>query len=188
MPRCKKPVDAKFIAFLFEKREEKEEKQMDKSCKFRVIPSGLSEEAKQRASYANRIYCEACAENGIKICSWETSSAWQEYVEGKIGESQLVTRAREDVRNLTETFKKYAVIRKDESAGAKAGEDVIRKERAKQAGRIYRKTCTDSGMNNCFFNNFSTWNDYVHGKLDEGEFQAKVEAEVEEMARKAPEE
>jgi len=155
---------------------------MTKLCGSGMVASSLSEKERQRALYANMIYCEACAENGVKICSWETSSAWQEYVDGKIGESELIERARDDLRKFSETFKKYTVVNEDQSTDAKTAEEAIRRERAKHASRIYRKTCRDAGRNNCFFDSYASWSDYVAGKMSDEEFHAKAVAEVKKMA------
>ena len=159
---------------------------MNGSCELGSMPSNLTDMERQRAAYANTVYCEACAENGIRICSWETSSAWQEYVEGAIGESELIERAKNHLKSLAETFQKYTVVHEDESAAGKEREEPI-PERARHAGKLYKKACADSGMNNCFFNNFSKWSDYVHGRINDDEFSDEVAEEAKKMAQAPPE-
>jgi hypothetical protein len=148
-------------------------------CDFKETPEKMTEMQKERVVQANRVYCEACEEKGIKVCSWKTSAAWQEYVDGKIGESELNERARDELKQITETFKKYTVVSGDEPAASQ--ENATQRQRAKYANQVYKRACTDSGMNHCFFSNFSAWSDFVYGRIDESEFYERSKSEVEKM-------
>lgn len=158
---------------------------MSKGCDYAKLPKPMNEIERERAIRANKIYCQACEEHGIKVCSWENFSAWQEYVDGKIPESQLAERAKDEVRQFTDTFKKYTIIEKEEAQPADS--EAEKAERMKLANKIYRKTCTDSGLSFCFFKNFSTWSDYVQGKVDDTEFYEKAKSEVTQMLKDAAE-
>jgi predicted solute-binding protein len=57
-------------------------------------------------------------------------------------------------------------------------EEKEKRERAKQANRIYRKVCQDAGLEVSFFQDFVSWSDYVEGKIDEEEFYDRARAEV----------
>jgi hypothetical protein len=37
-------------------------------------------ENKERKVFADKIYCKLCEDYKIKVCSWEESAAWNEYV------------------------------------------------------------------------------------------------------------
>jgi len=153
---------------------------MDKTCHTKDIQANLSEVETERATHANRVYCEACQESGVKNCSWETSPAWQEYVEGKIGESELSDRAKKELQGVSDTFMKYTKLEKGLD-GSQVREEAILRERAKQANKIYRRVCAESGENNCFFNQFATWSDFVKGNIDEKELDSRAREEIEKM-------
>ncbi|MFP5213508.1 MAG: hypothetical protein ACLGPL_09030 [Acidobacteriota bacterium] len=137
----------------------------------RDIPSELNGSQKERAAEANRTYCKVCEESGMQTCSWRSLDAWQEFVDGKIGQYQLQEKARNDLRHLGGLSATVEVeIITDES---------LRKNRAKLANRMYRKVCEEAGLGSCFFANFGTWSDYVQGRIGESEFieGAKLEAQ-----------
>ena len=146
-----------------------------KKIRFETL-STLQEEL---AIQAKRTYCRACEEHGVKACSWESFSGYQDYVNGRIKQSELATRADEELRDLTRTFGKYTVVEREESTTP--SEEAEKKERAKEANKVYKKICSESGLGQCFFSDFATWSDYVQGKIDEAEFSEKARLEVEKM-------
>jgi hypothetical protein len=157
---------------------------MNKSnCNIPDVPKGLSEAEKQRVVRANQAYCEACEENGIKVCSWESFQSWKDYVDGKIDDTQLTESAANDLKEFKNVFQKYTIIHEDEPKVST--EDTIKKERAKLANRIYKKMCNESGLSYCFFKNFGTWSDYVNGNIGDLEFVEKVRLEVGNMGQEA---
>jgi hypothetical protein len=139
----------------------------------------LSAPRKERAIQAKRTYCKACEEHGVKACSWENFSGYQDYVDGRISHSELAGRADEELKDLTRAFGKYTVVEREESAVPRNESEKI--ERARSANKVYKRVCSESGLAQCFFSNFATWSDYVHGKIDESEFSEKAKLEVEEM-------
>lgn len=139
----------------------------------------LSEAQQERAMQADEIYRKICEEIGIQVCSWQSFDAWQDYVDDKIGEAQLTEKAREEVNQFPRTFAKYLIVEKEDDR--RKEEETKKKERAKSANKIYKKACTDTGLTTCFFNNFSTWTEYVKGNIDESEFYDKAKAEVQKM-------
>jgi hypothetical protein len=153
---------------------------MSIACNIENIPKEMNTIERERAKYANKVYCKACEDTHIKICSWENSPAWQEYVAGKIEESQLAERAREELGKFSETFSKYTVVKEEDTSPSK--DEEVRRDRAKVANKIYKQVCTDSGRSNCFFSNFGTWSDYVQGKMNESDFAEKAMIEVIKMA------
>ncbi len=144
----------------------------------------------QRVSRANELYLRACEERGVNFAAWHNFEGWKQYVEGTIGESQLGDRAREEMSDLLKSFGKYVVI--DSQAESKGTEDKEEKRRrARKANEIYRKVCKDVGVGLFFFEDFSSWSDFVEGKLDEEEFYEKARIELEsilsEMRKGRPE-
>lgn len=134
---------------------------------------------KERAIRAKMTYCKACEDYGVKTCPWESFSGYQDYVDGRINESELIQRAGDELRDLSETFGKYTVLEREES---RAGtEEAEKRERAKTANKLYRKVCSESGLDQCFFNNFAAWSDYVQGKTDDLEFTERARLEVQKM-------
>jgi hypothetical protein len=138
---------------------------------------------KERAIQAKKTYCNACEEYGVKACSWESFSGYQDYVAGRINESELAGRADEEIKDLTRTFGKYIVVEKEKPV-ASSEEDEKRK-RARAANKVYKTICSESGIGRCFFDNFATWSDYVQGRIDESEFSEKARLEVEKMKASA---
>ncbi len=130
---------------------------------------------KNREAKAEKVYCKACEESGLKVSSWEDFSAWQDFVDGNITEDELVEKAREEMEAFSRKFGKYLVIQKEEPPR----EEVDKKQRVKQANRIYKDVCQTEGIQLCFFSNFSAWQEFVDGKIGEEEFQEKAKLELE---------
>ena len=137
----------------------------------------------QRALTANGFYSKICEENGLKVVSWQSFGAWKEYVDGQIDESQLNTKVRVELEELSSTFGKYVVADKDEES-KHFKEEKEKLDRAKQANKIYRLVCAETGMKVSFFQDFSSWSDFVEGKIDETEFYQRARSEVEKMSNK----
>ncbi len=153
---------------------------MSEACKHKSPSGRVDGIDPERVNRANRVYCQACEENGVKVCSWESFSAWKEYVDGKIAEPELTQRAREEVKHFTDTFKKYTIVDKEEASPGDEAE-AQKALRAKKANKIYKQACTESGLSLCFFNNFSSWSDYVQGKIDDEQFQKLAHFEAGKM-------
>lgn len=134
----------------------------------------------ERMTRANELYLQACEERGVSFASWHSFEAWKEYVEGTIGENQLGDRARGEMSDLLKSFGKYVVI--DSEAEHKGTEEKEEKrKRARKANEIYRKVCRDVGVGLFFFEDFSSWSDFVEGKMDEKEFYEKARLELESI-------
>jgi len=139
--------------------------------------AGLDQE---RASQADDFYYRICRENGLEVISWQDFEAWKEYVDGKINESQLSERAKTELQELSSSFGKYLVVdKKDEPKHLK--EEQEKRERARQANKIYRRVCDETGVKISFFQDFGSWSDYVEGKISETEFYEKAKSEVRQM-------
>ena len=134
---------------------------------------------KTRAAEADQIYKKVCNELGMRVCSWQSFAAWQEYLDEKIGESQLAEKAKDELQQFSKTFGKYLVVDKAEQKYEE--QETEKRERAKRANKIYKKVCDESGVTACFFRDFSAWSEYVKGSLDESEFYEKAKKEVEKM-------
>ena len=119
----------------------------------------------------------------MKPCSWESFPSYQDYVDGSITESELLGGANEEFKDFTPTFGKYLVAEKEEPAASSMDDE--KRERAREANKVYKKVCSESGIVQCFFSNFAAWSDYVQGKIDELEFSEKARLEVEEMKASA---
>ena len=144
----------------------------------------LNDREKARAERADEIYREICDRVGIKVCSWQGFESWQSFVDGKISEHQLSDRAKTEVEQFSGTFGKYLVM--DKGDNKSSTEETEKRDRAKQAVKIYKQACNEAGMNFCFFNNFGTWSEYVRGNMSESEFYEKAKVELEKMSPEAP--
>lgn len=140
----------------------------------------MTTEEKERAEQAQKLYCDVCEESGLKVSSWQHFDAWKEYVDGKVNETVLAERAETELAEFAKSFGKYLVIEKEDPTPS---EDDEKKQRAKRANRIYRKLCEASGLTLCFLSSFSTWSDFVEGRITEEEFLEQAKLEVEKMVQ-----
>jgi len=143
----------------------------------------LTDREKARAERADEVLRRVCDEVGIKVCSWQNLESWQNFVDGKINENQLNDRAKAELEQFSGTFGKYLVV--DEGENKVSGEEAEKRDRAKQAVKIYRQACNEAGMSFCFFHNFGTWSEYVRGNMSESEFYEKAKVELEKMTSEA---
>lgn len=142
------------------------------------IAENLDHDARERANFAAKVFCRLCEKHKIKTCSWEKSPSWSEYVEGKIDEAELSRRAEANVRDFVQ------MVRENKGLGThivNVSQEDPKTLRTKIANKIYRNACAKSGLNNCFFKNFTTWSDYVNGVIDEDAFIDSAIFEVLEM-------
>jgi len=139
---------------------------------------------KERAAIADVIYRKVCDDLGMRVCSWQSFAAWQEYLDEKISETDLVEKAKDELQQFSRTFGKYLVV--DKTAQKYEEKEADKKERAKRANKIYKKVCDDTGLTACFFRDFSTWSKYVKGEIDETEFYEQAKNEVEKMLTEQP--
>lgn len=145
-----------------------------------VDPSDLQEMREQdvqRTLLANEFYLRIFKESGLPIVSWYEFSSWKEFVDGNISESQLSDQAKLEMQELSKSFGKFVFVDKNEER-RRLDEEQEKRERAKQANKIYRKVCQDEGLEVSFFQDFVSWSDYVEGKIDEDEFYDRARAEV----------
>jgi len=145
-----------------------------------IEPSAELEEA--RAIRALELYNQACQDSGVRVRAWDEFDAWNKYVDGEIDGAQLSEEARREIEHLSSSFGKYLVIEKDDSGERQPDEE--KKERAARASRIYRKACRDAGVTVHFFNDFSTWSDFVNGRIGETELYDRAMEELREMAKR----
>lgn len=136
------------------------------------------EDKTRRQVKATKAFCEATEEAGIEICSWEDMPGYKSFVDGEITEDQLGEQAAEEISQISKTFSKFTVVQKDETPAEK--ESAVRKK-AKDASRIYKKACADSGKDLCFFKNFISWQDFVEGRIDDSALYEKAVEEVRQL-------
>ncbi|MCU0589270.1 MAG: hypothetical protein MUF52_14110 [Syntrophobacteraceae bacterium] len=134
-----------------------------------------------RCDRAAQVCGEACESCGVKVASWDEFDARQEFIEGQIDEGELTRRAASEVSQHAQTFGKYLVIDEEEPEASRAEE--LKKDRARQANRIYRKVCDEAEMNLCFFSDFSSWSDYVKGALSDTELYDRAREEALRIAQ-----
>ncbi len=137
----------------------------------------------ERIVKANQIFSEACEKLDVKVCSFKEMPGFMDFVDGNISEHQLSEQARQEMSQFASTFSKYAVVSHDES---EVDEELETRQRAKLANKIYRKACEDSGKSFCFFMNFSAWQDFVEGRIDEEELYQRAMEEVRKTAEQGP--
>ncbi len=140
----------------------------------------LPEDSEEDRSVRARELCnQACQDSGVQVSAWDDFTAWNKYVDGEIDQTQLDAEARREIEQLAQSFGKYLVIEK-EDVNENLHDDE-KKERAALANRIYRKACKDAGVGVHFFHNFSTWSDFVNGRIGETELYERAMAELKEM-------
>lgn len=144
---------------------------MNPGCQTAQRPVYSSQQEKERAVYANKIYCLLCKDNGIRPCSWNQSPAWTEYVDGKIDEQELLTRAEAEVNDFQGEFSEPEIVKEEQTGGPNLA-------RAKLANKVYSQLCAGSGLNFCFFKNFPAWSDFVNERIDEDQFIEMARAEL----------
>jgi len=136
-----------------------------------------------RATQANEFYCKECRESGLKVSTWQDFSAYLEFVDGKIEETQFAEKAKTEMLQFYKDFGKYLVIEKEENKHSEEEEE--RKKRAKRATKIYKEICRESNMTVCFFQGFISWSEYVEGKITEAEFYERARSEIQAMVEKS---
>jgi len=149
-------------------------------CNPENIPENLDHRTRERTIFAAKVFCRLCEEHKIKTCSWEKSPAWSEYVEGKIDESELSRRAEANVKDFVKMVWSPGDLETPDESVSSEGQ---KRRRTKIANKIYRNACTKSGLNDCFFKNFSAWSEYVNGSMDENAFIDSAIFEVLEMKK-----
>ncbi len=140
-----------------------------------------SESEADRMCVADAVCRQACEDSGLRVTALQDFDAWKEYVEGRIGESQLTDRANGEMQEFSKVFGKYVLVDKQEEAKAQKEEEEKR-ARAKQANAIYREVCAEKGLTLCFFSDFRSWSDFVEGRIDESEFHEKAKLEAQKIA------
>ncbi len=138
------------------------------------IQSSQRQDDQKRAkvSYANKLCCHLSKDMGMEICSWESLPGWRDYVDGKIDEVELNTKAESEIAVYQGEFKGFKPVKK-------SGDNIDpQKRRMKIANKIYQKICTTSGNSFCFFKNFASWSDYVNGHITEDEFIESARLEM----------
>ena len=135
----------------------------------------------ERVKKANKTYCDGHDQEGVKVCSWEKMPGWQKFLKGEITETELSDQAKEELSELDQAFGKYLRSDKDKDSPEESQEDLLG-EKVRIANRIYREACVDSGMSLCFFKNFATWQQFVHGEIEESEFYERAREEIRKIA------
>ena len=135
----------------------------------------------ERVKKANKTYCDAHEQEGVKVCSWENMPGWQKFLKGEITETQLSDEAKEELAELDQAFGKYLRNEGDKDLPEPAKDDPLG-EKVRIANKIYKKACVDSGKSLCFFKNFATWQQFVHGEIGESEFYERTREEILKIA------
>jgi hypothetical protein len=132
---------------------------------------------RERVKKANKTYCDGHEQEGVKVCSWEKMPGWQKFLRGEITETQLSEEAKKELAELDQAFGKYLRNEEDKDHAEPAKDDPLG-EKVRIANKIYRKACVDSGKSLCFFNNFASWQQFVHGEIEESEFYERAREEI----------
>jgi hypothetical protein len=134
----------------------------------------------ERIKKANKTYCDGHDEEGIEVCCWDKMPGWQMFMKGEITEAELCDQAKEDLAQMNESFGKY--LRDDKKEEPEAAPEAPLGEKVKTANKIYKQACIDSGTSPCFFKNFATWQQFVHGEIGESEFYDRAREEIRKIA------
>ncbi|MEM5789219.1 MAG: hypothetical protein AAGU11_18040 [Syntrophobacteraceae bacterium] len=135
-------------------------------------------EKRERIIHANQVFCDECSRQGIKVCSWEAMPGWDGFVNGSMGETDLSAQAREEMAQFNRTFDRYSVVNEEPAVDE---EKAAKMKKAKAANKIYKKACTDSGKSLCFFKNFTSWQEFVEGRIGDEELYDQAVQEVEKL-------
>ncbi|MEN6441054.1 MAG: hypothetical protein ABFD97_21000 [Syntrophobacter sp.] len=137
------------------------------------------EKKKERIIRANEVFCDVAEQKGMEVCSWEAMPGWEGFVNGQTTETDLAEQAKEEMAQLARTFSKYTVVAEKDVSAEKEKE--ARERKVKAANRIYRKACIDSGRSLCFFKDFTSWQEFVEGRIGDDELYGKAVEEVEKL-------
>lgn len=55
---------------------------------------------RERAKLANKIYKQACADEGLSVCFFSDFSSWSEYVAGEIEDHEFYGRAKTEIEKV----------------------------------------------------------------------------------------
>jgi len=139
------------------------------------------ENKKKRIVKATKAFCDEAENKDLEICSWEEMPGFDSFVEGRITEAELAEQAQDEMAQFVKKFEKYTVIQRDVSTVDEKKEAKLKK--AKVANKIYRKACAETGKSLCFFNNFTSWQEFVEGRIGDGELYDKAREEIEKLAQ-----
>jgi hypothetical protein len=98
----------------------------------------------------------------------------------KITKTHACERSKVELAQLYQVFNKYLCYDED-NAYSEMPEDGPFGGKVKIANKLYRQACVDSGVSFCFFKNFKTWQQFVHGEIEETEFYVKALEEIREI-------
>jgi len=138
------------------------------------------EAMEDRCDRACEVCGEACEASGLKVSSWGDFDARTDFIEGKIDEGELSRRAASEVSHHARAFGKYLVIDQEEPQSER--DEERKRDRARQANKIYKKVCDEAEMKLCFFSDFSSWSDYVKGELTDAELFDRARQEAQKIA------
>jgi hypothetical protein len=99
---------------------------------------------------------------------------------GGPGWNSLAGQGGTGFEQYSQTFGKYLSDKEGEKNFSE--EEKLRRERAKNANRIYKQVCEDFSLGACFFNNFGDWSEYVGGRMSDAEFHNHARTRAQEMA------
>jgi len=103
------------------------------------------------------------------------------------GEERRAARleAEQEVR-ITDWASLERKLRQDEAMeefeAAAEEMEAAKRKKAKDANKIYKKACTESGKSFCFFSNFTSWQDFVVGRIGDDELYHRAVEEVRKLA------
>jgi hypothetical protein len=101
-------------------------------------------------------------------------------LKGEITKTQLCKPSKEELAGLYQVFSKYLCNDEDNEHPEPPKEGPLG-GKVRIANKLYRQACVDSGVSLCFFKNFSTWQQFVHGEIEETEFYVKALEEIRKL-------
>ena len=96
---------------------------------------------------------------------------------GEITVTHFCERSKEERAKLYQVFSKYLCDDEDKELP----KDGPLEGKVKVANKLYRQACEDSGVSLCFFKNFVTWQQFVHGEIEETVFYVKALEEIRKL-------
>ena len=98
----------------------------------------------------------------------------------EMAKNRFCEHSREELAKLYQVFSKY-LCDDENNEHLETPEGGPFGGKTKTAKKLYRKACVDSGVSLCLFRNFGTWQQFVHGEIEETEFYAKALEEIRKL-------
>ena len=98
----------------------------------------------------------------------------------EVTKSRFCEHSKEEIAGMYKVFSKY-LCNDEKNEHLDTPEDGPFGGKIKASNKLYRQACMDYGVSLCFFKNFVTWQQFVHGEIEETEFYVKAIEEIRKL-------